>query len=124
VLKEGVGRRRPNSHSKTSFPSGHASDAAVFATLTARNLDSIDLPYAERLSLSASSYVLAGAVAWARVEGQRHYPSDVLAGAAIGHFFGVFIHDAFLGLPENGVIPFVEVSPFQGGARAEVSWLF
>ena len=44
--------------------------------------------------------VLAGGVAWARVEGRKHYPSDILFGAALGHFVTAFIHDAFLNLPD------------------------
>ena len=33
--------------------------------------------------------------AWARVESGAHYPSDVLAGAALGNFTTLFIQEAF-----------------------------
>jgi hypothetical protein len=37
------------------------------------------------------------ATAWARIEAGAHYPTDVLAGAALGNFVSLFVHDAFLG---------------------------
>jgi membrane-associated phospholipid phosphatase len=51
--------------------------------------------------MQIGNVVLAGGVAWARVEGRRHYPSDVLFGAALGHFLTAFIHDAFMNLPDD-----------------------
>jgi hypothetical protein len=48
---------------------------------------------AGRISLGT----ITAATAWARVEAYQHYPSDVLAGIAIGHFFGAFVTDAFVG---------------------------
>ena len=38
-----------------------------------------------------------GATAWARVEANQHYPSDVLVGLGLGHFMGSFFTHAFLG---------------------------
>ena len=43
---------------------------------------------------------LAGATAWARVEGGVHYPSDVLAGAALGHFVTSTFTHALLTRPQ------------------------
>ena len=62
-------------------------------------------------------------MAWARVEGDRHYPSDVLAGAALGHFLSAFIHDAFLGLPEDKKFDFA-VFAYKNGAMARVLFAF
>jgi hypothetical protein len=45
--------------------------------------------------------VTLGLVAWARIEAGEHFPSDVLAGAAIGNFVTAFIHDFLLGQPED-----------------------
>jgi len=45
--------------------------------------------------------VIAAGTAWARVEGGVHYPSDVLAGMALGHFVAAFINDAFMGLNDS-----------------------
>lgn len=41
------------------------------------------------------------ATAWARVAANKHYPTDVLAGAALGHFLMAVIHDSFMGLDES-----------------------
>ena len=45
-----------------------------------------------------SANTLAAATAWARVEAVKHYPADVLAGAAPGHFLTTVIHDSMMGL--------------------------
>jgi membrane-associated phospholipid phosphatase len=49
------------------------------------------------LGLRSSMFLLTAGTAWARVEAQKHYPSDVLAGAALGHFLGSFLNDIFIG---------------------------
>ncbi len=100
-LKDGSNRERPDGSDNESFPSGHTSLAFAFATLANRNLDSIDFLGDFRTPLQISNTVLASGVAWARVEAHKHHPSDVLFGAALGHFLNAFIHDAFLNLPED-----------------------
>ncbi len=76
-------RRRPTADSvpalipvprSTSFPSGHSAAACAFAAGACR-----ELPL-----LLALLGPLAGAVAYSRVHAGVHYPSDVVAGAAIG----------------------------------------
>ena len=106
MLKDSTDRRRPDRSSDNSFPSAHASSAFSYMTLANRNIDSIDMPGAMKPPLKVGNMVLAYGVAWARVEGHRHYPSDVLAGAALGHFLTAFIHDAFLNLPEDSKVDF------------------
>jgi membrane-associated phospholipid phosphatase len=64
-----------------SFPSGHA--AAVFGAASA--LLVTDLP----LGLLTSAFALA--VVWARMELERHYPSDVAVGSIIGIYFGLLV---------------------------------
>ena len=76
-----------------------------------------------RRSVQALNLVLATGVGWARVEAGAHYPLDVCAGAAIGHFVSSFIHDAFLGLPEKERFGFVIV-PLKDGAVGSVSTRF
>ena len=53
---------------------------------------------------------------WARVEAEKHYPSDVLAGYAIGHFIARFMYHAFL--TEGDQVPSIQISaaPLPGGA--------
>lgn len=64
--------------------------------------------------MQITNAVLASGVAWAWVEGRKHYPSDVLYGAAPGHFLTAFIHDAFLNLPEDGRFDFAVFSASDG----------
>ncbi|WP_241834953.1 bifunctional phosphatase PAP2/diacylglycerol kinase family protein [Pseudofrankia asymbiotica] len=67
--------RRPHrQHLSFSFPSGHSASAAAFATAVA-----LDAPKA-----AAPVGALAGLVAFSRVYVGVHYPSDVVAGAALG----------------------------------------
>ena len=67
-------RQLPQAPRTTSFPSGHAASAAAFATGVALELPSLAMPV----------IVLAAAVSASRVVTGVHYPSDVLAGFAIG----------------------------------------
>ncbi len=67
-------RRLPHAPWTSSFPSGHAASAAAFATGA-----SMEMP-----ELAAGVFGLALAVAASRVVTGVHYPSDVLAGFAIG----------------------------------------
>lgn len=64
-------RRHPTTF---SFPSGHSASAAAFATGVA-----LESPV-----LGAGVGALAGTVAWSRVHTGAHYPTDVLAGLAMG----------------------------------------
>ncbi len=84
-----VRRRRPSWRSwptlirmprSTSFPSGHSAAAFAFATGACS-----ELPV-----LAPVLVPLAGTVAYSRVHTGVHYPSDVVAGAAIGIGSGVF----------------------------------
>jgi undecaprenyl-diphosphatase len=59
-----------------SFPSGHTSSAFNTATF-------VSLSY-PKWYIIAPSFVYAGAVAYSRMYLGVHYPSDVLAGAALG----------------------------------------
>jgi membrane-associated phospholipid phosphatase len=67
-------RRLPEAPWTSSFPSGHSASAAAFATGAA-----LEMP-----ELAPGVIVLAAAVGASRVVTGVHYPSDVLAGFAIG----------------------------------------
>jgi len=123
LLKDATGRKRPDKGSDTSFPSGHTSAAFSFMTLANRNLDYTDLPTNLRSVVKIGNALAASGVAWARVEGRRHYPSDVLVGAALGHFLTAFIHDAFLNLPEQSEVQFT-ISPVEQGAVVGLAFCF
>ena len=92
VLKRGINRERPSGagiehdwgRSSTaepgySFPSGHAANAFVVATVLATEYRHVPaVPYV--------AYGLASLVTYSRLNENRHWPSDVFAGAAIGYF--------------------------------------
>ena len=102
-LKDAVGRERPNGKNDKSFPSGHAGRTSALATMTAYNVDTMDLSAPARLGLIAGSQVLAAGTAWARVEAGKHHVTDVLVGSAIGHFMAAFVREAFFGGAEGSV---------------------
>jgi len=114
-LKSLTSRERPNGTDDRSFPSGHASTAAVFDTLTVRNLQSIDTSPALRTTLEIGAGAITAGTAWARVEAGAHYPSDVLVGVALGNFMAAFFTEAFLGL-EPGTKFALSAEPTRGGA--------
>jgi len=114
LLKQAVGRERPDGSSTTSFPSGHSTGAFACAALGGQNVRTLSLPKSSELTIRGGFLVLATGTAWARVEAKRHYPSDVLAGAAIGNFVARFIHDAFLGLNDNSPVD-LSVAPSKDG---------
>jgi membrane-associated phospholipid phosphatase len=123
ALKEATGRTRPDAGDDLSFPSGDASRTFAQAALTARNLDAIPLsPWTRGLG-KVSAYGMASTVAWARVELERHFPSDVLAGAALGNFLALFLHDVFLGPNPDSDVE-LSVTPAEDGALLGVSWSF
>jgi hypothetical protein len=76
----------------TAFPSGHAGKAFAMATVVAETYGP-EHPWVPWLA-----YPLAGLTALGRVNAQRHWASDVFAGAAIGHFIGRMVtrHSPFL----------------------------
>lgn len=81
-LKEAFPRTRPDGSDRKSFPSGHTSNAfAAAATLAERQGLKVGLP----------AFALAGFVGLARVEGKKHYWSDVAVGAGIGTAAGFLI---------------------------------
>ncbi|MEN0057208.1 MAG: phosphatase PAP2 family protein, partial [Bdellovibrio sp.] len=72
-------RERPSGRDHLSFPSGHGSSA--FATATS-------LAYSYGYKVGIPAYALAGFVAASRVNENIHWLSDVVAGAALGIFWG------------------------------------
>jgi membrane-associated phospholipid phosphatase len=71
------------------------------AALSNRNLDAINPSPGIKYPLQIGNILMASGVLWTRVSGAQHFPSDVLAGAAIGHFFSAVIHDVLLGNPPS-----------------------
>jgi membrane-associated phospholipid phosphatase len=103
VLKVAVGRARPfmsndgdpdhfrlsRSSDFQSFPSGHTTAAFAFAAALTSESDTW-WPHHHRL-VGTALYGAATLVGLSRIYDDKHWASDVLAGAAIGTFSGVTI---------------------------------
>jgi hypothetical protein len=110
IVQPALDRERPDG-SNQSFPSGHATAAASFSTLAAKNIGTMQLDRGTEIAADSGLVIITAGTAWARVEAKRHYPADILAGMAIGHFVSAFVNDAFLGLDNSeGVVPDAEIS--------------
>jgi len=111
AIKDATGRQRPNGYDYSSFPSGHTSRAFAAAALTSENLQSLDVSPATADGIRVGLYSIACGTAWARVEANKHYVTDVMAGAALGNFLSRFIHDAFMGINDNSSQIDVDIEP-------------
>ena len=79
ALKLATGRERPNGEDNRSFPSGHTSNAFALAAVAERH-------YGWKVGVPA--YAFAGLMGASRLHQDKHYLSDVVAGAAIGYIVG------------------------------------
>ena len=93
VLKSTVQEPRPgDENDKTSFPSAHSTRAFAFAsTVNELHGSAWGIP----------AYALATAVAYSRMNDNRHYVHDVLAGAAIGASYGISISQRYKNKKSN-----------------------
>lgn len=78
TIKAGIDRTRPNG-GRYSFPSGHTATAFAIAPV-------LDRRFGWKIGVPA--YALAVMTGLGRLEDERHYPTDVIAGAALGLFVG------------------------------------
>lgn len=76
AFKFAVPRNRPDGSSRFSFPSGHAAGTFALAAVSSHY-------YGAKAGVPL--YVLATLVSFSRVTYGKHFPSDVIAGAAIGY---------------------------------------
>ena len=100
VLKGALGRARPDSGGGTfdfrlgrgwskergSFPSGHASSSFAAAAVVTGEMSRWSSPYT--VPVGIVMYGGAAAVGLARIFENRHWATDVLAGAALGYLIG------------------------------------
>lgn len=121
TIKGWVGRERPDESDNSSFPSGHSSHAFASAMLDERNVESLPISPAGKWVLDTAFYSLAVGTAWARVEAKKHFPTDVMAGAALGSFISAFVHDAFMGL-DRGTEMSVSIQPGRAVAILRFDW--
>ena len=121
-LQQSTDRQRPNDSGKTSFPSSHSARASASNILAARNLDFIAMPDNARLAGKVGLALLTLGTAWSRVEAKEHFPSDVLAGMALGNFIGAFINDAFIGADPKDFAMTLE--PSKQGVALALYWAY
>ena len=81
MLKHTVRRERPDGSDTNSFPSGHTSASFQGASF---------IHFRYGLKYAIIPYLGAAFVGYSRVQADKHYVSDVLAGAAIGAGFAWF----------------------------------
>jgi membrane-associated phospholipid phosphatase len=88
-LKYTVRRERPDGSDDHSFPSAHTMYAFQGATFIYRRYG---------FKYAAAAYLGAAFVGYSRIEADKHYLSDVLAGAAIGSLSSWFFTDRYKGI--------------------------
>jgi membrane-associated phospholipid phosphatase len=98
ALKELTGRSRPDKNQGTTNFRPFSGDGSFGSTSTAASF-AVATVFAERYGAPAGiiGYTLATAVAAARVYSDRHFSSDVVAGALIGWGMGYFFSQRHAG---------------------------
>jgi membrane-associated phospholipid phosphatase len=94
AMKLTFARQYPYAHDTTaefwegghSFPSGHAATSFAFASTVAHR-------YPHNPWIKWGAYALASGVSMARYPAKKHYPSDILVGAALGYVTGSYMAD-------------------------------
>ncbi|MCP4433667.1 MAG: phosphatase PAP2 family protein [Gammaproteobacteria bacterium] len=85
-IKSATGRQRPNSKDSESFLSGHVSAVSAQAEMAKINIEYMPVNKTSKQALSFTVDSFAALTGWARIEAGEHYPTDVLAAWAFGHF--------------------------------------
>ncbi len=78
ALKAAIRRERPDGSNNHAFPSGHASATATAATIVSHYYPKAAIP----------AYLLAAFTGFSRIEKNRHWLSDTVAGAVQGIIIG------------------------------------
>ncbi len=84
LIKLSVNRERPcetTSRINSSFPSGHSTGAFAFAYVFGKKYPNASIPL----------YLTAASIALSRVYLEKHYITDVIAGAILGTTAGYFV---------------------------------
>jgi len=101
VIKNASNRERPDGSDNEGFPSARRSRAFAYNAMGSMNIDALPVQAPVQTGLRLSLTGRATAMAWARVKDGVHCPSDVLFGAVLDNFVGLFIQGAFLGEQDN-----------------------
>lgn len=95
-VRKVVHRERPNGMDMKSLPSGHSAEAASRSAIVRKGSAAIDMNKDLHFAVNSFNTGMAIATCWARVEGKRHYPSDVMAGYAFGTFVSGVVFDTLI----------------------------
>jgi membrane-associated phospholipid phosphatase len=81
IIKVSVRERRPDdTNDRSSFPSGHSATVFAFASVVAMD---------HGWQWGIPAYTLAAFVGYSRINDNRHYLHDVVAGATLGIGYGL-----------------------------------
>lgn len=130
VTKGIVGRKRPNedaaiargeSSKSRSFFSGHATTTFCLATYSTLYTWHATQAPLYRVTIPFVTYSAATYTAWSRVAEHRHYPSDVLAGAAVGTAVSALVFRWYDGMDrEQELTSRVSILPLPHGASLAI----
>lgn len=137
VMKFVIGRERPFVHvlaplskatspesadNTTSFPSGHTTLA--FALVSSSGEIAILRGYTGAPWLLRAGLPIATLTAYFRVASDRHYVTDVLAGAAVGSAVGFGIPYLTHRRKTDHRVPAVRIVPTPGGQMVAAQWVW
>jgi membrane-associated phospholipid phosphatase len=105
-LKYALGRKRPTAVNESgnffrggqAFPSGHSATCWALAAVVAEE-------YTDKPWVRFGAYAMASAVSVSRFTGQKHFPSDVFVGSAIGYLIGRYTVKAHGTKRKKNLIP-------------------
>ncbi|KQC33586.1 hypothetical protein AAU57_09845 [Nonlabens sp. YIK11] len=89
TMKRTIGRKRPDGLGNSAFPSGHTAFAFVLAEFAHQELGHISYWY------SIGAYSIATTTAYLRLYNNKHWFTDVIAGAGIGMFLTKLVYYAY-----------------------------
>ncbi len=107
--------RPGDGQSARSFPSGHAMGAFAVATVFAEE-------YRDRRWVPWVAYSTAGLVGSSRMSLGRHFPSDVVVGALLGHSIGRMVWSRERGVEERPLDRIEPILEPDGGGGYGIAW--
>ncbi len=104
-----------NQGGNSSFPSGHT--ALAFATAAVFTRESDNDPW-----VGVPAYLVAGGVGFSRLYVEKHWLSDVLFAAVLGHSIGMLVENRHLSKGETAFRLEPEINPQQPGLKLVFQW--
>ena len=118
IIKFQALRLRPNKHDHFSMPSGHALMPILFCNLINQDIQRMDIPKRANSGIRGLVYSFGYIAAWGKIEGNSHYPTDSLVGAAIGNFFATFFYELIMNPKKNNFQ--IGIKPIKTGAAIQI----